>query len=328
MSPLLFVTTLGAVVGIKIDRRLGAGGLDVGRTVDQLMTWARRSDALVATKRWVERRVVGSDYGAVLDGLPAYRPNSQGFRQVLAGLTMLAANQTVPLMRDVLALAGGEVLALTDIEAFGPARRHTEDVALLGSLFDRYGSDKARDHNYHLFYAGAFEDRCTVRSVLEIGLGTNNPHLVSTMGQFGRPGSSLRAFREFFPSARIFGADVDRSILFVDDRIDTCPVDQIDPASFGALTDMTGGDLDLIIDDGLHAPNANLAVLIYALDHLAVGGWVVIEDIAIEAVPIWQVVATLMPSTYACQLLQARGGVIFAARRVDPSVPTRQASAP
>jgi len=80
------------------------------------------------------------------------------------------------------------------------------------------------------------------------------------------------------------------------DRIDTCYVDQTDPASFAALSDLTGGDVDLIIDDGLHAPNANLAVLVYALDHLAVGGWVVIEDIAAEAVPLWQVVGALMSS--------------------------------
>ena len=155
-----------------------------------------------------------------------------------------------------------------------------------------------------------------MRSVLEIGLGTNNPSIVSTMGRAGRPGASLRAFRDFFPSAQIFGADVDRGILFVEDRIDTCYVDQTDQASFAALSDLTGGDLDLIIDDGLHAPNANLAVLLYALDHLSVGGWVVIEDIAADAVPLWQVVGALMPSAYACELLQARGGIIFAARRV------------
>jgi hypothetical protein len=289
---------------------------DVGRRVDQLMTWARRSATLVATKRRIARHVVRNDCWRVLDGLPAFRPNSEGDRQTLAALTMLAAHQTVPLMLQLLEHAGGDVLALTDIETYGSASRHPDDLELLGSLFDRYGSDKAGDHNYHLFYAGVFDDRCTVRSVLEIGLGTNNPSIVSTMGRAGRPGASLRAFRDFFTSAHIFGADVDRGILFVEDRIDTCYVDQTDQASFAALSDLTGGDLDLIIDDGLHAPNANLAVLVYALDHLAVGGWVVIEDIAAEAVPLWQVVGALMPSAYACELLQARSGVIFAARRI------------
>ena len=288
---------------------------DLGRRLDQLMTLARRSATLAATKRRIARHVARTNSWWVLHGLPMFRPNSEGDRQTLAALTMLAANQTVPLMLQ-LAEHRGDVLALTDIETYGSSSRHRDDLELLGSLFDRYGSDKASDHNYHVFYAGAFDDRRTVRSVLEIGVGTNNPSIVSTMGRVGRPGASLRAFREFFPSAHIFGADVDRRILFVEDRIDTCYVDQTDQASFAALSDRTGGDLDLIIDDGLHAPNANLAVLVYALGHLAVGGWVVIEDIAAEAVPLWQVVGALMPSTYSCALLQAHGGVIFAARRL------------
>ena len=293
-----------------------SNGRDVGRRFDQLMAWARRSTTVVATKRRMARYVVRNDHWRVLDGLPTFRPNSAGDRQTLAALTMLAAHQTVPLMLQLVEHAGGDVLPLTDIETYSSGR-HPDDVALLGSLFDRYGSDKASDHNYHLFYAGAFDDRGTVRSVLEIGIGTKDPSIVSTASRAGRPGGSLRAFREFFPSAQIFGADVDRGVLFVEDRIDTCYVDQTDQASFSALSDLTDGDLDLIIDDGLHAPNANLAVLVYALDHLAQGGWVVIEDIAAEAVALWQVVGALMPSAYACELLQARGGVIFAARRIE-----------
>ena len=301
--------------------------VDVGRRVDQLKSWARRSATLVATKRRIERHVVatkrrierhvvGDDRRRMLDELPVFRPNSSGDVQTLAALTMLAAQQTIPLMVQLLEHAGGDMLALTDIETDGSSSRHSDDLELLGSLLDRYGSDKAADHNYHLFYGGAFDDRRTVRSVLEIGLGTNNPSIVSNMGRAGHPGASLRAFRDFFPAAHIFGADVDRGILFVEDRIDTCYVDQTDQATFAALSDLTGGDLDLIIDDGLHAPNANLSVLVYALDHLVVGGWVVIEDIAAEAVPLWQVVGALMPSSYACELLQARYGVLFAARRI------------
>ena len=301
----------------------GSTDVDVGRRVDQLKSWARRSGTLVttkrtierhvvATKRRVERHVVGDDRRRILHELPVFRPNSAGDVPSLAALTMLAAHQTIPLLVQLLEHAGGDLLALTDIET---ASRHSDDLELLGTLLDRYGSDKAVDHNYHLFYAGAFDDRRSVRSVLEIGLGTNNPSVVSTMGPAGQPGASLRAFRDFFPSAHIFGADVDRSILFAENRIDTCYIDQTDHRSFVALSDLTGGNLDLIIDDGLHAPNANLAVLLYALDHLAVGGWVVIEDIAAAAVPLWQVVGALMPSAYACQLLQAPYGVLFVARR-------------
>ena len=199
---------------------------------------------------------------------------------------------------------GGDLLKLTDIEKFHSSDQHAEEIELLGSLFDRYGSDKTM-HNYHPFYAAAFDDRSEVGTVLEIGLGTNNPDVVSTMGRTGRPGASLRAFREFFPAALIFGADVDRDILFNEERIETCHVDQTDQASFASLSRLTRDDVDLIIDDGLHAPNANLAVLLYALDHLAVGGWVAIEDVVAEAVPLWQVVAALLPSSYECELKHA-----------------------
>jgi hypothetical protein len=292
-----------------------SNGFDVRRQFDQLRNWARESSTLVATKRRIGRHVVGDDRWRVIDGLGLFRPGSHGDIPTLAALTVLSARQTVPLLVQLLEHTGRDVLTLEDIETYpSSSSRLPDDVELLGSLFDRNGSDKAA-HNYHPFYARAFEDRYTVRSVLEIGLGTNNPNLVSTMGRTGRPGASLRAFREFFPSARIFGADVDRDILFVEDRIDTCYVDQTDQTSFAALSDLTGRDLDFIIDDGLHAPNANLAVLLFALDHLAVGGWVAVEDIASEAVPLWQVVAALLPSVYRGVLLQARGGIIFAARR-------------
>ena len=45
-------------------------------------------------------------------------------------------------------------------------------------------------------------------------MGTNNPNLVSTMGSSGRPGASLYAFKEYLPNAIIYGADIDKDILF------------------------------------------------------------------------------------------------------------------
>jgi hypothetical protein len=61
--------------------------------------------------------------------------------------------------------------------------------------------------------------------------------------------------------------------------------------------------LDLIIDDGLHSPDANIATLLFGLSRVRSGGWVVVEDIAIEAQPIWEVVAALLPANYRSHLL-------------------------
>ena len=54
----------------------------------------------------------------------------------------------------------------------------------------------------------------SVNKIFEIGLGTNNIDIVSTMGKKGHPGASLRAFRDFCPNAEIYGADFDSRILF------------------------------------------------------------------------------------------------------------------
>ena len=66
----------------------------------------------------------------------------------------------------------------------------------------------------------------SVTNIFEIGLGSINTKIVSNMGKFGKPGASLRAFRDFCPNAIIYGADIDQSILFKEERIKTL-VEQI-----------------------------------------------------------------------------------------------------
>jgi len=101
------------------------------------------------------------------------------------------------------------------------------------------------------------------------------------MGAGGTPGASLRAFRDLLPGASVFGADVDRDILFTEDRIRTGFLDQLDPASFDALYAEFGSEpFDLVIDDGLHSLGANLNTLAWALKVVKPGGWIVIEDIS------------------------------------------------
>jgi hypothetical protein len=137
------------------------------------------------------------------------------------------------------------------------------------------------------------------------------------MGTAGVPGASLRAFREYLPNATIIGADVDRRILFQEDRIQTYFVDQTDLASLESLAMTVPDSIDLIIDDGLHSPNANLAVLAFGLKKLKNRGWLVIEDIAERAAPLWEVVGALLPDTFASQLLRAEGALVFAVQRQD-----------
>ena len=46
------------------------------------------------------------------------------------------------------------------------------------------------------------------------------------MGKYGKPGASVKAFRDFFSNANIYGADIDKEILFKEHKISTFYVDQ------------------------------------------------------------------------------------------------------
>ena len=47
----------------------------------------------------------------------------------------------------------------------------------------------------------------------------------------GKPGASLRVWRDYFPNAIIYGADIDKDILFAEERIKTFYIDQLDPVA-------------------------------------------------------------------------------------------------
>jgi hypothetical protein len=94
------------------------------------------------------------------------------------------------------------------------------------------------------------------------------------MGAVGSPGTSVRAFRDFLPRSQILGADVDEATLFRESRIETATVDQFDRASFARMTEALGcSRFDVIIDHGLHAVDANLHTLRFALEALQPDGW-------------------------------------------------------
>lgn len=95
-------------------------------------------------------------------------------------------------------------------------------------LFVKYGSDKSTWHNYSQIYSFLFTDmQNSASDIFEVGLGTNNIDIPSNMGKNGKPGASLYGWRDFFPKANIYGADVDKRILFEADRIKTYYVDQL-----------------------------------------------------------------------------------------------------
>tara|TARA_B100000902_G_scaffold11724_1_gene14284 strand:+ start:58 stop:756 length:699 start_codon:yes stop_codon:yes gene_type:complete len=154
----------------------------------------------------------------------------------------------------------------------------------LTNLMNKYGSDKGgknNHHNYSLFYAEIFgTKRKLIKNFLEVGLGTNNTSIPSNMGESGKPLASLMAWRDYFPNANIFGADIDKEILKNDDRIKTCFVDQTDPLTISEMFKNFGVDkYDIIIEDGLHEYNANITFFENSISHLSNDGIFIIEDI-------------------------------------------------
>ena len=103
----------------------------------------------------------------------------------------------------------------------------------LKDLMDFYGSDKGgknNHHNYTHFYSQIFYNKKEkIKNFLEIGLGTNNVEVPSNMGNQGKPLASLRAWRDYFINANIYGADIDKGILKNEERITTFFVDQTKP---------------------------------------------------------------------------------------------------
>ncbi len=114
----------------------------------------------------------------------------------------------------------------------------------------------------------------------------------------GKQGASLRAFRDFCPNAEMYEIDIDERILFNEDRIKTFEIDQTKLNAFNNLNKLIGGNFDLIIDDGLHEPLANLNSLNFAFKNIKKNGWTVIEDIYISFFPIREKISFFKGSDY------------------------------
>jgi hypothetical protein len=178
---------------------------------------------------------------------------------------------------------------IQDFLASLPDAKPTE----LCSIMAQAGSDKGTGwHNYTLLYDWLFRDkRDAVRTVFELGLGSNDTSIPCAGTQF-TTGGSLRGWRSYFPNAECFGADVDRKALFREERIDTFYVNSTDNRSIDAMWslirlqrgDLHGGPLrfDFMLDDGLHSFASNSTFLTASKTMLAPGGYYIIEDIHIN----------------------------------------------
>ena len=152
---------------------------------------------------------------------------------------------------------------------------------LLCEIMDRHNTDKCTPHNYTQVYYRLFKD-INPSHVFEMGIGHTNLDFTCNMSHIPtyRPGSSLRGWREFFPNATIYGADVyDEAVRQArGDRIQTFYCNQLEPLEINAVfKDLPM--MDIIIDDGYHVFEANKIFFESSINYLAPNGIFVIEDI-------------------------------------------------
>lgn len=115
----------------------------------------------------------------------------------------------------------------------------------LTRLADHYGSDKGRygyydlplGHRFTEIYYQLFKDKkYEFKKILEVGIDG---------------GASVRMWRDFFPNAQVWGADI--YLKFKDeDRIKVIRVDQGLESDRKMLVEKIGYDVDLIVEDGSH----------------------------------------------------------------------------
>jgi len=167
-------------------------------------------------------------------------------------------------------------------------------INLISELCVKHGSDKGyvdfniqtpyfwRPRNYSEFYFKMFHHcREHFKLVFECGLGTNNINIPSNMTSGGKPGASLKVWRDYFVNAEIFGADIDKEILFNSERIKTFEVDQTNKESIKNMWNKINlENFDLIIDDGLHNYEAGITLFKNSFDKLKKDGIYIIEDVS------------------------------------------------
>jgi tetratricopeptide (TPR) repeat protein len=158
-------------------------------------------------------------------------------------------------------------------------------AARLFDLFTKWGTDKGVNGYSSLYECLFHHQRLEVRSLLEVGIGTMTPGAHSSMANFAQPGyspgGSLRAWRDYFPNAFIYGMDIQQDTQFDNEiRIATLLCDSRDADQISQIMRYSPHkSFDIIIDDGSHICCDQLSTLMNLFPRLRAGGTYIIEDL-------------------------------------------------
>ena len=142
----------------------------------------------------------------------------------------------------------------------------------------KYGTDKCPQlaHTYTPFYYNLFKNkRKLIKKVLEIGIG---PYRGKRPRRYTLIGSSLYMWRDFFPNALIFGAEINPAWVFEDERIKVFQCDQKKREDLLRVVKNIGADIDLVIDDACHDLKAQVYTCLTLMPLLKKDAVYIIED--------------------------------------------------
>ena len=287
----------------------------------RLAHFVRRLAATIIRNTWaaVSQREASRLLGFFAQA--ADNPASAGTPRQRLEIAGIGASGTLDRLVELGALEQIQPMSAADLRTHLDSSKWGAGLELkLRNLFDIHGSDKGSAHGYSLLYAWLLDGSGLEGKfrVLEIGLGTNRTSILSNMGPGGRPGASLRAWRDMGESIEVVGLDVDKEILIEEERISTYYVDQLNPKTWEDLpADVMKSGFDLIVDDGLHAPLANLNTIIATLPFLRKNGFLVVEDVPERALPVWTLAKSLIDESLDLSIYKLNYAHCVVIRRED-----------
>mmetsp|Transcript_71143 Transcript_71143/g.123395 ORF Transcript_71143/g.123395 Transcript_71143/m.123395 type:complete len:507 (+) Transcript_71143:45-1565(+) len=146
-------------------------------------------------------------------------------------------------------------------------------------------TDKVTLHNYELMYGiflAPLRQAIAPPKMLEIGLGCDMAY---------GPGASVKLWKTFMPSIKLWEAEFNercvergkqRGLL---DGIDVVTGDQANPSVVERWAKETGGNFDIVIDDGGHKSKQIHTSFNVLWKHVAAGGLYFIEDLQVSRTP-------------------------------------------
>lgn len=154
-----------------------------------------------------------------------------------------------------------------------------ENLTPLCKIAFKYGTDKCPQitHSYTPYYYKLFKNvRHKVKKLLEMGIG--DPKTMKHCPNY-TTGASLYMWRDFFPNAQIYGADIKPENIFEDERIKTFICNERIRPELTKLIKSTGSDIDIFIDDGSHLPSDQIRMAQVILPIIDKEVLYIIEDV-------------------------------------------------